>query len=127
MSNNSLLVVVTLLMIAVTTSLQSDVYSLSPRFEVRSVITEDELAHAIWTDSDKVTGWNRLHIHTSPHEEALVQHQAAGYLEGWITYDKIYSQYVNVISTIFGGNTTAPTKIQNFLDEQLDYMYSMIK
>ena len=71
-------------------------------------------------------GWDKLYIYTSPNASPLQQHQAAGFLEGYCTYNEIYAAFKNFADLDFGGEEYAPAHVQKFLKDQLEYMEYMV-
>ncbi|KAK9798176.1 hypothetical protein WJX73_007462 [Symbiochloris irregularis] len=54
-------------------------------------------AFGSYTDgSNSVSGWGQLHIATTEGQPDLTALRAAGYLEGWLTAERIYDHHVNM-------------------------------
>ncbi len=58
----------------------SEVFSINSNYEVSSKPFFDELAHATFEATDRLTGWNSLYISTNPMVTPQEQHRAAGFL-----------------------------------------------
>jgi hypothetical protein len=106
--------------------ISGDLYSINREFEVSGKINPDELAHIFYEKSDRQTGWNQLYIYTNSEASPLEQHQAAGYLEGYASYRQIYDAFLNYVTLSFGGNTHAPPSVDQFMEQQINYMDYMV-
>lgn len=83
------------------------------------------MVYATYEVYAKEKGWNYLHIYANGQKGLLEQHRSAGYIEGYVTYSEIYSAYNNLQASVLGGNLV-DLRVQNFVDEQLEYLESMI-
>jgi hypothetical protein len=100
-------------------------FSVSSNFAIGSDRTYDELAFATYEEYSYEKGWNYLHIMANDRWNLLEQHRGAGFLEGYITYRDIYSAYRNLCGSMIKGESL-PQKVQNFIDEQLEYIEAMV-
>ena len=80
----------------------------------RGAMTPEVPGAAAWgsfADNLNVTGWGVLNIRTSAKIGDVEQHYAAGYLEGALTAEHIYTTYLNTMKFTFRkGGTVPPSK-----------------
>ena len=98
-------------------------------FEINETknIDENEIAYAIYNKSYERTGWDFLSISTYEKKDGKYDDNdkayAMGYLEGFITKDRIYSYYVNMFHYIFWEfNFTIPEELKEFFKKNIEYM-----
>ena len=58
----------------------SVIYSVNQLFEISPKVSPDELAHIVFEQTDRQTGWNKLYIYSNPDAAPIDQHRAAGFL-----------------------------------------------
>jgi len=75
-------------------------------------------ASGSFKDEIETTGWARLHIETKNDHPDSVQAYSAGYLEGYLTTERIF-QY---ITNMYGGKTGYSEKLRTFVEENLAWM-----
>jgi hypothetical protein len=64
-------------------------------------------------------GWGKLHIETNSQYADEVQMHAAGYVEGYLTADRIYQQYINIYSVFWKNSSNPiPAVVLKWLDNQ---------
>ena len=95
-----MLALIVLLMIS---SSLGEIYYLGPTYYISNVPLFDEIGHANFQQMGRQTGWDRLYIYTSPLANPLEQHRAAGFLEGYATYNQIHAAYLNFAGLDFKG------------------------
>ena len=88
---------------------------------------ENSIAYAIYNKSYERTGWDFLAISTYDKNDSRYTDSnkayAMGYLEGYLTKDKIYSYYNNMIHYYYYyNNLSIPQKIKNFFRTNIKYM-----
>ena len=90
-------------------------------------IDEKAIVYGIYNRTYEKTGWDFLSISTYEKKDGKYDDSdkayAMGYLEGFITKDRIYSYYVNMFHYIFWEyNFTIPEKLKGFFKKNLEYM-----
>ena len=104
---------------------------LSNKYKVKyEPINKDSLAYANYTMSYEKDGWDRLSLSSSDRPESIysdyIKHYGMGYLEGYITYKRIYDHYRNNNNYKFHKNNgIMPELIENFFTSNLEYMKAM--
>ena len=88
---------------------------------------KNALAYANYTQSFETQGWDYLTISSSDLDESVysdyVKNYGMGYLEGYITYKRIYDHYRNMNNYKFYKNEgKMPDYIENFFIENIEYM-----
>ncbi len=58
----------------------SVVFSVNKLYEISPKAAPDELAHIVFEQNDRHTGWNKFYIYSIPDAEPIEQHRAAGFL-----------------------------------------------
>lgn len=71
-------------------------------------------------------GWGKLYILTNNSFDDKTQAYAAGYLEGYITREKIYDHYRNIRLNEYG-KKGFPHNIKKFFKENLEYMENLVE
>ncbi len=85
------------------------------------------VAWANFTDNMQKTGWNYLTVTTNPVFNDSFQSYAAGLLEGFLTADYIYMEWVNTRASFCRSLTPDCQKIKGFLTENLQWMKAQVK
>jgi hypothetical protein len=79
------------------------------------------IAGAKFTKSLESKGWDLLAIKTNPNMDDITQAQAAGYLEGYITKDRIWNHYRNLRQKLFD-DKNLPDNMREFLTDQEQWL-----
>eukprot|EP00455_Lapot_gusevi_P032362 TRINITY_DN3529_c0_g1_i3.p1 TRINITY_DN3529_c0_g1~~TRINITY_DN3529_c0_g1_i3.p1 ORF type:complete len:535 (-),score=171.08 TRINITY_DN3529_c0_g1_i3:144-1748(-) len=83
---------------------------------------DNTVAWADYQDANVTgTGWGLLQVHTDKHFADNMQARAGGYLEGYMTAERIYQQYLNTFPS--GG---LPVKVVEFLQQNQLYLSQQI-
>ena len=90
-------------------------------------IDENAIAYAIYNNSYERTGWDFLAIATYDKKDSKYDDSdkayAMGYLEGYITKERIYTFYKNVIHYAFHEvDLQIPKNVKEFFNKNIDYM-----
>ena len=90
-------------------------------------INTNSLAYAKYTPSYEKEGWDRLIVSSSNQSETVYsdysKHYGMGYLEGYITYKRIYDHYRNNNNYKFHKNNgVMPEYLEQFFEKNLEYM-----
>eukprot|EP01088_Endostelium_zonatum_P017361 TRINITY_DN508_c1_g1_i1.p1 TRINITY_DN508_c1_g1~~TRINITY_DN508_c1_g1_i1.p1 ORF type:complete len:545 (-),score=115.19 TRINITY_DN508_c1_g1_i1:56-1690(-) len=84
------------------------------------------VAYGEYVDEIQKDGWGKLHITTNAQYGDDIQLRAAGILEGYLTADRIYQHYTNLLPVFFpNGQMTASVK--NWFEAQNTWIRSEIK
>ena len=88
---------------------------------------ENAIAYAIYNRSYEIKGWDFLSISTYDKKDGKYNDEnkayAMGYLEGFITKDRIYSYFTNMKHYLFyKNNLTIPENLLKFYKINIDYM-----
>eukprot|EP00762_Andalucia_godoyi_P001362 ANDGO_04944.mRNA.1 Phospholipase B-like protein B len=80
-------------------------------------------AYGSFEDSLEESGWMYLNVTTNSQFADPIQAYAAGYLEGYVSAERISQYYLNVLELIFGENATGvPQPVLEFFSQQLSYV-----
>ena len=96
------------------------------KYEVYELYDKNAVAIAKYKNSYNVSGWAELSIQTNKNYSDTIQAFGAGYLEGYITSEKIYDHYLNLRKANWK-NEDLPNNIKEFLTKQNDYIQSLVK
>ena len=93
-------------------------------------IDENAIAYAIYNKSYERTGWDFLAISTYDKKDDKYDDSnkayAMGYLEGFLTKERIYSFYKNMIHYAFSqSNLQIPENLKEFYNQNINYMEKM--
>ena len=93
-------------------------------------IKKDSLAYAKYTPSYEKEGWDRLTVSSSDQPESVysdyTKHYGMGYLEGYITYKRIYDHYRNNNNYKFHKNNgVMPEYLEKFFEQNLEFIKEM--
>ena len=93
-------------------------------------INKDSLAYANYTSSYEKEGWDYLTVSSSDQPESIysdyIKNYGMGYLEGYITFKRIYDHYRNNNNYKFHKNNgNMPNYIENFMIANLEFMKKM--
>ena len=88
---------------------------------------ENSIAYAIYNKSYERTGWDFLSISTYDKNDSkypdIKKAYAMGYLEGYLTKDRIDSYFTNMLHYDFSqNNLTIPEELKRFYKTNIDYM-----
>ena len=103
----------------------------SNKFTVKYEPTNtDSLAYAKYTPSYEKKGWDHLVISTSDQPDSIysdyTKHYGMGYLEGYITFKRIYDHYRNNNNYKFHKNNgIMPKYLENFFSENIEFIRKM--
>ena len=97
------------------------------RFEESKLKDENSIAYAIYNKSYERTGWDFLAISTYDKKDSKYTDSdkayAIGYLEGYLTKNRIYSYYNNMLHLYCSKlDLTIPEQIKEFVKTNLNYM-----
>ena len=97
------------------------------RLEESKLKDENSIAYAIYNKSYERTGWDFLAISTYDKKDSKYTDSdkayAIGYLEGYLTKDRIYSYYNNILHLCCSKlDLTIPKQIKEFINTNLNYM-----
>ncbi|EFA82802.1 phospholipase B-like protein [Heterostelium album PN500] len=96
------------------------------QYYVTPGILENGAAFALVDLNSNETGWNYLSINTSSQYPDSIQAQAAGYIEGYLTWQSIYYGRINYFMQTYQ-STDAPTNVTNWIEDNIQYMESKIQ
>eukprot|EP00762_Andalucia_godoyi_P006285 ANDGO_05921.mRNA.1 Phospholipase B-like protein E len=88
-----------------------------------------QIASGTWTDCLNTTGWTQFSFTSLPNVPPRLQSLAAGYAEGVLAQEKIWSYARNAYTVVFGNKTahfTYPAKLEAFLHEHYAYLEKQI-
>ena len=92
---------------------------------------ENAVASAIYNKTYEKKGWDFLSISSYEKNDSKysdsIKAYAMGYLEGYLTKDRIYNFYKNIINYNFFEEKTIPQNMLNFFQDNLDYMEKQSK
>ena len=93
-------------------------------------IKKDSLAYAKYTPSYEKEGWDRLTVSSSDQPESVysdyTKHYGMGYLEGYITYKRIYDHYRNNNNyKFYKNNGVMPEYLEKFFKLNLEFIRKM--
>ena len=116
-----------------TQSQTANVYysKVSNKFTVKyEPINKDSLAYANYTSSYEKEGWDHLTLSSSDQPESVysdyTKHYGMGYLEGYITYKRMYDHYRNNNNYKFHKNNgVMPEYLENFFKANIEFMKKM--
>jgi len=83
-------------------------------------------AYGSFSDDIPKTGWSTLDIKTNKLFDDYLVMEAAGYLEGYITHERIWQFRLNYIPTMFNGSMNAPLPVANWIKENVNWMKTQI-
>ena len=88
---------------------------------------EDSIAYAIYNKSYERTGWDFLAISSYDKNDNKYDDSkkayAMGYLEGYLTKDRIYSYYINLLHySFYDNNLTVPENLKEFFKTNIQNM-----
>eukprot|EP01133_Synstelium_polycarpum_P010774 gene10774-12552_t len=96
-------------------------------FKVVDGYVEGGAAYALFDRNPNATGWIYLSINTSSDFSDTVQASAAGYIEGYLTYESIAQSIVNnYVSRFNNPNPTIPPKLITFIEDNISFIKSML-
>ena len=104
---------------------------MSNKFEVKyEPINKDSLAYANYTKSYETEGWDRLTLSSSDKPESIysdyTKHYGMGYLEGYITYKRIYDHYRNNNNyKFYKNNGVMPDYLEKFFSLNVEFIKKM--
>lgn len=84
------------------------------------------IAWANYTTAMELQGWDFLAITTNKIYEDEVQAEAAGRLEGYLTKERIYNHYLNLLEKA-KWQSGMPENVQHFFNHQEDFVNEMFK
>ena len=116
-----------------TQSQTANVYysQISNKFSVKyEAINKNSLAYANYTPSYEKDGWDHLTVSSSDKSESIysdyTKHYGMGYLEGYITYKRIYDHYRNNNNYKFHKNNgVMPEYLEKFFSSNLEFIKKM--
>ncbi|EGC40035.1 hypothetical protein DICPUDRAFT_96364 [Dictyostelium purpureum] len=79
------------------------------------------IAQAAYSNEMMNMGWAYLSITTNSQFEDSIQAEAAGYIEGYLSYEMIWQTWYNIMVNEYN-NKTIPSEIINFQSENFLYM-----
>ena len=93
-------------------------------------INENALAYANYTSSYEKVGWDFLTVSSSNKAESIysdyTKHYGMGYLEGYITYKRIYDHYRNNNNyKFYKNNGVMPEYLEDFFHKNIEFMKKM--
>ncbi|XP_034833984.1 putative phospholipase B-like 2 [Maniola hyperantus] len=94
--------------------------------DISAEIPDVHIARATYTNEINTTGWAYLELHTTPGASDEKQAYAAGFLEGFLTRDLIWMHWQNVLKGYCYNKTEVCGMIEDFVDQNEDYIASMI-
>lgn len=103
----------------------------SNRFTVKyEPINKESLAYVTYNASYEKDGWDRLALSSSDKPESIysdyLKNYGMGYLEGYITYKRIYDHFRNNNNyKFYKNNGVMPDYIEQFIISNLEYMKKM--
>ena len=105
----------------------------SNKFTVKyEPINTESLAYIKYTPSYEKEGWDRLALSSSDKPDTIysdsIKHYGMGYLEGYVTYKRLYDHYRNNNNYKFHKNNgIMPEFLEKFFEANLQYMEKMGK
>ena len=117
----------------ITESQTANIYfsKISKKFQVKyEGINKDALAYANYTPLYEKEGWDRLTVSSSDQPESIysdyTKHYGMGYLEGYITYKRIYDHYRNNNNyKFYKNNGVMPEYLEKFFSANVEYIKKM--
>eukprot|EP00033_Pygsuia_biforma_P000459 GCRY01000545.1.p1 GENE.GCRY01000545.1~~GCRY01000545.1.p1 ORF type:complete len:552 (-),score=133.76 GCRY01000545.1:71-1726(-) len=85
-------------------------------------VLRSAVAVAFWNDTCLTTGWGELAITTNKAYSNEQQVYAAGFLEGALTQKRIHQAQQNLFFNVFGKNMTVPSKLVDFMNDQIAFL-----
>ena len=104
---------------------------ISNKFEVKyESINKESLAYANYTQSYEKEGWDYLTLSSSDKPDSIysdyTKHYGMGYLEGYITYRRIYDHYRNNNNyKFYKNNGVMPDYLENFFSLNVEFIKKM--
>ena len=97
---------------------------------IYEAINKDSLAYAKYTPSYEEKGWDYLTLSSSDKPESIysdyIKHYGMGYLEGYITYKRIYDHYRNNNNyKFYKNNGVMPEYLEKFFKLNLEFIRKM--
>jgi hypothetical protein len=87
----------------------------------------DEVAWGSYSDLIHETGWGLLDVHSSPSFDGETQSFAAGFLEGYLTHERIAHSVQNTWGIDFPGATgSVPDEVRSFIEANNAWMRGQI-
>ena len=117
-----------------TESITANIYysKTSNKFTVKQepINKNQSLAYLKYTPSYEEEGWDYLSLSSSDKPESIysdaLKHYGMGYLEGYITYKRIYDHYRNNNNyKFYKNNGTMPSYLENFFIKNLQFIKKM--
>ncbi|KAK5574496.1 hypothetical protein RB653_009749 [Dictyostelium firmibasis] len=96
-------------------------FSSESGFTVYSGNDTTSIAQSGFSNEMMTMGWAYLSITTNPQFEDSLQAEAAGYIEGYLTYEMIWQCWYNIFVNEYQ-NQTVPTEVVNWANENVGYM-----
>ena len=90
-------------------------------------LNDDTIAIAKYTLGLLTIGWDLLAIKTNKKFDDLTQAEAAGYLEGFLTRERIYNHWRNLHIKTWGENKQMPENVKEFLQAQKNFVEESFK
>ena len=117
----------------VTQSQTANIYysKVSNKYTVKyEPINKDSLAYANYTLSYEKEGWDHLSLSSSDQPDSVysdyTKHYGMGYLEGYITYKRLYDHYRNNNNyKFYKNNGVMPDYIEKFFIANIEFMRKM--
>jgi hypothetical protein len=93
-------------------------------------INKDSLAYAKYILSYEIEGWDHLYLSSSDQPESIysdyTKHYGMGYLEGYITFKRLYDHYRNNNNyKFYKNNGIMPEYLENFFKANIEFMKKM--
>ncbi|KYQ90898.1 phospholipase B-like protein [Tieghemostelium lacteum] len=101
------------------------IFNVDGQFKITNGIQENAVAIASYQGEQKYNGWAYLSINTSSSFNDSLQASAAGYLEGYLTYEMIYNSRYNYLSNQFN-STSIPEDLSQWIFDTITFMKSAI-
>jgi hypothetical protein len=95
---------------------------------IESELNNHALASAIYTDSWKEEGWDYLQVISRRNVEFSNKQQAyaAGYIEGFLTKNRIYNHYLNMKQYLFSNyNNEMPPHVRKFFTNNREWIKNL--
>ncbi|XP_065664182.1 putative phospholipase B-like 2 isoform X2 [Hydra vulgaris] len=94
---------------------------------IKNYTSEDYVAKAAFKNSMNESGWSKLYVSTNGKYSDILQAEAAGMAEGFLTSDQISMNYMNTLNDYCVNEKEYCKKLEDFLNENSKWMSQQLE